>query len=202
MTTLILVRHGETDWNAMRRIQGSTDIPLNDTGRAQAREVAERLQQELSAVGPVVVASSDLSRAVETARIIAATLAVPAPRTYRQLRERSYGIAEGASVAEFRDRWGSWAEAEVPEAETWPQVRRRALAGLQRAVRDARRDAAPQAPTVVVVSHGALIREVIRHASAGAFPLEGERLANASTHRFLVERDRLSVQSYAAIPMT
>jgi broad specificity phosphatase PhoE len=83
----------------------------------------------------------------------------------------------------------------VPEAETWPQVRRRALAGLQRAVRDARRDAAPQAPTVVVVSHGALIREVIRHASAGAFPLEGERLANASTHRFLVERDRLSVQS-------
>ncbi|WP_036320178.1 histidine phosphatase family protein, partial [Microbacterium sp. B24] len=59
MTTLILVRHGETDWNAMRRIQGSTDIPLNDTGRAQAREVAERLQQELSAVGPVVVASSD-----------------------------------------------------------------------------------------------------------------------------------------------
>ncbi|KIC57422.1 histidine phosphatase family protein [Microbacterium hominis] len=202
MTTLILVRHGETDWNAMRRIQGSTDIPLNDTGRAQAREVAERLQRELSAVGPVVVASSDLLRAVETARIIAATLAAPEPRTYRQLRERSYGIAEGASVEELRDRWGSWAEAEVPEAETWPQVRRRALAGLQRAVRDARRDAAPQAPTVVVVSHGALIREVIRHASAGAFPLEGERLANASTHRFLVERDRLSVQSYAAIPMT
>lgn len=202
MTTLILVRHGETDWNATRRIQGSTDIPLNDTGRAQAREVAGHLQRELSAAGPVVVASSDLSRAAETAQIIAAALAVSPPRAYRQLRERSYGIAEGASVEEFRDRWGSWAEAEVPEAETWPQVRRRALAGIQRAVRDARREAAPQSPTVVVVSHGALIREVIRHASAGAFPLEGERLANASTHRFLVERDRLSVQSYAAIPMT
>jgi broad specificity phosphatase PhoE len=80
----------------------------------------------------------------------------------------------------------------VPEAETWPQVRRRALAGLS---------APSETPAATPhrrrprgrVSHGALIREVIRHASAGAFPLEGERLANASTHRFLVERDRLSV---------
>ncbi len=64
---LILVRHGETDWNRDRRIQGTTDIPLNDTGRAQAREVAERLREELEGVGPVVVASSDLSRAAETA---------------------------------------------------------------------------------------------------------------------------------------
>ena len=54
---------------------------------------------------------------------------------------------------------------------------------------------------MVVVSHGALIREVIRHASAGAFPQEGERLANASTHTFLLERDRLSVQSYAAVAL-
>ena len=201
MTTLILVRHGETDWNAERRIQGSTDIPLNDTGRAQAKDLADRLRDELAGHSPVVVSSSDLSRAAETARIIAAGLGVGEPRGYRQLRERSYGIAEGARVDEFRARWGEWAQAEVPEAETWPEVRRRALAGLRRAVRDARRETAPQAPTLVVVSHGALIREVIRHASAGAFPHEGERLANASTHTFLVERDRLSLQSYAAIPL-
>jgi len=201
VTTLILVRHGETDWNAARRIQGSTDIPLNDTGRAQAREVAERLREELEGVGPVVVASSDLSRAAETAQIIASTLGVAAPRTYRQLRERSYGVAEGAGVDEFRERWGEWAQAEVPDAESWAQVRQRALAGLQRAVRDARRATAPLGPTLVMVSHGALIREVIRHASAGAFPHEGERLANASTHTFLLERDRLSVRSYAAVPL-
>lgn len=201
MTTLILVRHGETDWNAARRIQGSTDIPLNETGRAQARDVAERLRGELGESGPVVVSSSDLSRAAETARIIAGTLGVAEPRAYRQLRERSYGVAEGAGVEEFRTRWGGWADADVPEAETWPEVRRRALAGLQRAVRDARREAAPSSPTVVVVSHGALIREVIRHASAGAFPREDERLANASTHTFLLERDRLSVRSYAAIAL-
>jgi broad specificity phosphatase PhoE len=164
VTTLILVRHGETDWNATRRIQGSTDIPLNDTGRAQAREVAERLQQELSAVGPVVVASSDLSRAVETARIIAATLAVPAPRTYRQLRERSYGIAEArasrsSATVGVVGRGGGAGGGDLA-AGAPPRA-----GGLQRAVRDARRDTAPQAPTVIVVSHGALIREVIRHAS-------------------------------------
>lgn len=202
MTTLILVRHGETDWNATRRIQGSTDIALNDTGRAQARELADRLRGELADAGPVVVSASDLSRAVETAQIIAETLGVDAPRTYRQLRERSYGVAEGASVEEMHRRWGGWADADIPDAESWPDVRRRALAGLQRAVRDARRETAPSAPTVVVVTHGALIREVIRHASSGAFPHEGERLANASTHTFLLERDRLSVRSYDAVPIS
>ena len=60
MTSLILVRHGETDWNAQRRIQGSTDIPLNENGRTQARETAERLRDELAGDGPVVIASSDL----------------------------------------------------------------------------------------------------------------------------------------------
>ena len=77
MTTLLLVRHGETDWNAARRIQGSSDIPLNDTGRAQARGtatgLAERMAVLYGGVRPIVV-SSDLSRAHETAQIIAAEL--------------------------------------------------------------------------------------------------------------------------------
>ncbi|MGB4778715.1 histidine phosphatase family protein [Microbacterium sp.] len=201
MTSLILVRHGETDWNAQRRIQGSTDIPLNDTGRAQAREVAERLRDELADAGPLVVASSDLSRAHETAQIVATVAGVAEPRTYPQLRERAYGDAEGITVDEFARRWGDWHTAEIPRAETWPDVRRRALTGIRRVVRDARRSTAPQSPTVIVVAHGALIREIIRHASAGEFPHAGERLPNGSTHAFLVERDRLSLRSYAAHPV-
>lgn len=199
MTTLTLVRHGETDWNLNRLIQGSTDIPLNDTGRAQARATGLRLKEELTAEAPLVVASSDLSRAHETARIIACELGAAEPRTYPELRERGYGDAEGVDVHEFLQRWGDWSTAVVPNAEPWADVRARAVAGLRRATRDARRLTAPVAPSLVIVSHGALIRELIKHATGGAFPAEGEKLANGSTHTFLVERDRLSLLSYAGV---
>ncbi len=80
MTTLTLVRHGETDWNRDRRIQGTTDIPLNDSGRAQARTAAERLRVQLPVDAPIVVACSHLSRAHETLkRRPAAGLGVAAP---------------------------------------------------------------------------------------------------------------------------
>lgn len=199
MTTLTLVRHGETDWNLQRRIQGSTDIPLNDTGRRQARDAAGVLRARLAGDGPLVVAASDLSRARETAGIIAAALGAAEPRTYPELRERNYGDAEGVDIGEFRERWGDWDHAVVPRAEAWADVRVRALSGLRAAIRDARRASFPIAPSLVVVSHGALIREVIRHASGGDFPLAGERLANGSAHTFLMERDRLSLLDYSGI---
>ena len=199
MTTLTLVRHGETDWNARRLIQGSTDIPLNDIGRAQARATAQTLRERLSDGSPLIVASSDLSRAHETAQIIAAELGVAAPRTYRALRERGYGEAEGVGVDEFVQRWGTWQQAVVPGAEAWTDVRVRGLSGLREVIRDARRATAPAAPSLVVVSHGALIRELIRHATGGEFPAEGERLANGSAHTFLMERERLSLLDYVGV---
>lgn len=193
MTILTLVRHGETDWNRERRIQGSTDIPLNDTGRQQAREVGGLLRDGFASAERVVVASSDLSRAHETATIIAEALGAAAPATYPDLRERGYGQAEGIDVDEFHARWGEWAVAQVPDAEPWTDVRARALRGLRSALRDARRATAPAAPQLVVVAHGALIRELIRHATGGEFPAQGVRLANGSTHTFRFERDRLSI---------
>ena len=201
MTTLLLVRHGETDWNATGRIQGSTDIPLNDTGRGQARETAAALAERFSGSHPVVV-SSDLSRAHETARIIAAALDAPEPRTYAPLRERSYGVAEGLTDAEYRERFGTGDRENVPQAETPAHLRRRAVDAVRRVVRDARRRHAPVDVPVIAVAHGALIGALIRHASGGELPRPGERLANASTHEFRIERDRLTVLSYAAVPIT
>lgn len=197
MTTLILVRHGETDWNRDRRIQGSTDIPLNDTGRAQAGDAATALRDTLEL--PTFVVSSDLSRARETAEIIAAELDLPTPRQYPQLRERSYGIAEGMRIEEYFERWGDWQGADVPEAESPEELRERAVAGLSVVVNDVRRTTAPAAASVIVVTHGALIREVIRHASGGTLPLDGERLPNASAHTVLFERERLRLLSYSPI---
>lgn len=196
MTRITLIRHGETDWNRARRIQGATDIPLNDTGRGQARDAAVALRAQ-AADQPVTVVSSDLSRARETADIVAAELGVAAPLLYPGLRERSYGDAEGIDSAEFFRRWGDWHTAEVPRAEPLPVLRARALAALGQAVRDHRAATGPGAASLVVVTHGALIREVIKHASAGELPPVGERLANGSAHELLFERDRLRLLSFA-----
>jgi probable phosphoglycerate mutase len=198
MTVLTLVRHGETDWNRARRIQGLTDIPLNDTGREQAKDAAAGLRRALDPSLPVAVAASDLVRARETAEIIAESLGAPEPLLYRDLRERGYGQAEGVDIAEFDRRWGPWHSAEVPGAESRDRLRRRALRGLRLAVADARASGSAYPPSLVIVSHGALIREVIHHASGGMLPLDGERLPNGSAHRLLWERERVRLLSYTA----
>jgi probable phosphoglycerate mutase len=199
VTALILIRHGETDWNRDRRIQGATDIPLNDTGREQARATAALLRDRLDASLPATIVSSDLARARETAEIIAGELGLAAPRAYRGLRERAYGEAEGIGLDEFRERWGDSYTAEVPGAEPWAELRTRGIAALGRAVRDHRRATAPAASSLIVVSHGALIREMIRHATADELPPAGERLLNGSAHDFVYERDHLRLVAYAGL---
>lgn len=196
MTFLTLIRHGETDWNRERRIQGSTDIPLNEVGREQARAAADALRRR-AAEGPVTVAASDLSRARETAEIIAAELGVGEPLLYPGLRERYYGEAESLDADEFFRRWGDWHTAEVPGAEPLGKLRRRAVATLAQAVRDHRSVTAPAEASLVVVTHGALIREVLRHVSGGELPPAGTRLANGSAYDLLFERDRIRLLSYA-----
>ncbi len=99
VTRLCLVRHGETEWNAERRIQGQLDIELNSSGRAQA-EAAGRW---LARAGLAALYSSDLRRAWQTAQAIGTAtglVAVPPPA----LRERRYGIFEGLTYAELRAR--------------------------------------------------------------------------------------------------
>ncbi len=98
MATLLLVRHGETDWNAEGRLQGHTDRPLNEHGRRQARGLAERLAGDAI----TAVYSSDLSRARETAEILAEPLGLPVV-TDPDLRERNWGNWEGLTGSE-RDR--------------------------------------------------------------------------------------------------
>ena len=152
MTTILLVRHGETDWNRDRRVQGHSDTPLNDTGRAQARALAEELAHE-----PIdAVYSSDLLRAHETARIVAASkgLAVTA---IRDLRERHFGTWEGLTDGEIFTRFpeavtGSWGDGETKE-----EMARRVSDALHRIA-----EAHPRG-RVLVVSHGGPLRSVLTH---------------------------------------
>jgi alpha-ribazole phosphatase len=93
---VILVRHGETAWNQALRYQGSSDVPLNDTGRVQAHQLATRLtSHRITAVW-----SSPLSRALETAQLIAAPHQL-AVETETNLREISFGEWEGRTHAEI-----------------------------------------------------------------------------------------------------
>lgn len=106
-TRILLVRHGETDWNAAGRIQGHSDTPLNAAGRLQARRAAQRLARE-----PIrALYSSDLARAFETATIIGVPLGLTVVVS-PQLRERRYGEWEGLTSAEIQahypEQFASW----------------------------------------------------------------------------------------------
>ena len=98
-TRLCLVRHGETAWNAERRIQGQLDVPLSSTGHAQARATANWLAQEDFAA----IYSSDLSRALHTAEAVAHLLRLPIGQQVA-LRERHYGVLQTLTYAEFEQR--------------------------------------------------------------------------------------------------
>lgn len=98
-TRLCLVRHGETAWNAERRIQGQLDVPLASAGHAQARAVANGLAREPA----TAIYSSDLSRALHTAEAAAHLLGLPVARRVG-LRERHYGVLQTLTYAEFAQR--------------------------------------------------------------------------------------------------
>lgn len=180
MTILHLVRHGQTDWNRTGRIQGTADVPLNDTGRAQARDAAEQLRA-LVADTPTAMVSSDLSRARETAVIIAATLGLGAPTVMRGLRERSYGVGEGMTAAELTDRFGSSRADDIPGAESRRHMRARAVRAAHAIARDV-----PHA-AVIAVSHGAFIRELIRAVTGDTLPEPGTDLPNGGGYSICVD---------------
>jgi probable phosphoglycerate mutase len=179
VTLLTLIRHGQTDWNLARRIQGSTDIPLNDAGRAHAHEAAAFLSDGTHHT----IYASPLARAHETAQIIARELGLSAPQLTDGMREREFGEGEGMLVADYITRFGGW-HAEVPGAETMDEVRERALGALDVIARDARRRSAPVAESVIVVTHGGVIRALLEHVSGGTLPRPGEVIRNGSAHRF------------------
>lgn len=171
MTDLYLVRHGETDWNRQRRIQGLTDIPLNDTGREQARATGILLTRR-----PITrIVSSPLGRALETAQIIATQLGLGEPELHPDLVERNYGEAEGLDFREI-DRLYP-AGVDVPGRESRDEVAARVVPALQ--------GLAAQHPgeSIVVVSHGGAIRAALMMAEPRS---TFGHITNGSVHSFHV----------------
>lgn len=159
VTTIALVRHGQTDWNATGRFQGSSDIALNPAGRAQAREAADRLRSVLPGNHWSVVRHSPLRRAGETGEIIAAALGIGRARVLPALVERDWGAAEGLTLDECLGRWPQLAGVDPLAArELFPGVEPADLV-VSRG-RFAAETLIEQYPgeNVVATSHGTLLR--------------------------------------------
>lgn len=150
MTEILLARHGETDWNHERRIQGHTDVPLNAAGLAQARALADRLASERL----VAIHSSDLARARATAEIIAAVHLLEVTLD-RGLREKNFGSWEGLTDTEVAERFPDAVRGRWGDGETTEQVAERAIVALE-TIR-ARHHAGP----VLVVTHGGPLRLIL-----------------------------------------
>lgn len=131
MTTFYLIRHGQTEWNRERRIQGHLDVKLSDLGREQARRTGQALRGE----GIEFLYASDLSRALETATIIAEQLGIPVTGTLCDLREINFGRWEGMSIEEIAtaepEAYARWREdtvnQPVPGGESFRMMAERVL---------------------------------------------------------------------------
>lgn len=157
---LILLRHGQTEWNKLHRYQGHTDICLNDLGREQAERVADYLCEHENIE---TIYCSDLSRARETAEIIARRLQLPVI-TDMCWREICFGNWEGLTYnevyeqypREYHDWFNNTLEMQVPGGESFAELLDRALPGMEEI-------AAQHQGTVLVVSHGGLIKTLVTH---------------------------------------
>jgi len=192
VTTLFLIRHGETAWNAEHRIQGRLDVPLSTTGVWQAGRLAERLASE--AIDAIV--SSDLARAWMTGAPLAAARGLQMVSEPR-LRERVFGIFEGKTLDEIAvqhpEEFAAWRARDVdwgmPGGESGIEFIGRVLEAMQQIA------LSYVGRTVAVVTHGGVLDVVYRNARALAWDAPREHLMlNASINRLQAQPEPLRLQ--------
>lgn len=148
-----LIRHGLTDWNKIGRIQGQSDIPLNEEGRSQARKLAERLLTDQEYKWDFVI-TSGLSRAQETGEIIAKTLNIPLYDPDSRLVEKAFGQVEGLTAEERETLWGvDWKQLDLGQ-ESDEAIQERALSFLKEMGEKYSDN------NVLVISHGGLLAQL------------------------------------------
>lgn len=164
-----LIRHGLTDWNAVGKIQGQSDIPLNDEGRRQAEMLGDRLLQEPYRWDYCI--TSSLSRAAETGKIVAAKLGVTLLEPDDRIRERAYGQVEGMTAEARETKWGKdWKLLSLGQ-ESDEALQVRGLAFLE--------DITARFPgkNVLVISHGGFLAQLYTALYKDKY---SERLGNLS----------------------
>ncbi|MDI1257853.1 histidine phosphatase family protein [Aquabacterium sp.] len=195
ITRLLVIRHGETAWNLEARIQGHTDIPLNEHGRWQA----ERLALALSDDGLDALYTSDLQRARDTAQAVARATGLPL-RLDQGLRERNFGRLEGMTQNEVALQWPEegrrWRERDPSygpeEGETLQSFYQRCIDTAERLAR------LHPGQTVALVAHGGVLDCFYR--AANHIPLQAPRtwtIGNVSINRLLYSPEGFSLLGWA-----
>ncbi|MCW2256362.1 putative phosphoglycerate mutase [Providencia alcalifaciens] len=181
MLQVYLVRHGETEWNVARRIQGQSDSPLTATGRLQARQVAERIKSE----GITHIITSDMGRTRETAQIIAEVCGceiITEPR----LRELNMGVLEQREIEMLTEQEEQWRKSlidgteggRIPEGESMEELYERMLAALNSCLD------LPKGSRPLLVSHGIALSTLLsRILGVPAYSERRLRLRNCSISR-------------------
>jgi probable phosphoglycerate mutase len=199
MTELILIRHGETDWNRELRFQGQVDVPLNAVGHEQARRLGVRLAGE----AVQLLVCSDLIRTRQTATSISQQNLHPVarkPLLDAALREQSFGVVDGMRVNDIKARhpeaWAQWIRFQADYAfeggESTRQFHARVMAAVRGLVL-----AHPQ-QTLMVVTHGGVLDMIYR--TARALPLSGPRrseIPNAGLNRVRIEGEVIDILTWA-----
>ena len=178
MTSILVARHGQSEWNAQGRWQGQADPPLSELGRAQAHLAAER-------VGTVdVIIASDLQRALETATIISTRIGVGPVIVDEGLRERDAGEWSGLTRAQIERDWPGYLDEDrrPPGFEPDEPFRARTRSALDRVRQDF------EGAEVLVVSHGGVIYGI-----ESAHGLPHERIPNLGGRHLVHHGDRLAL---------
>jgi broad specificity phosphatase PhoE len=152
---IVLMRHGETDWNQEERIQGILNIALNERGRQQVAMACRLLSAGYEGVPFSMIISSPLERAAESARICSSILGVPVVET-EFFRERSFGDLQGLTIADIRERYGMDIEEIIGSSrfgvESLVRVKNRVNSGLEQLKKEY------SGLNVLVVTHGSIIK--------------------------------------------
>ncbi len=205
MTEILLIRHGETAWNAVRKLQGHLDIPLNAEGRRQAKALAVGLQQEKLAA----IISSDLQRAIQTAGEIARLQGLPT-RIDADLRERCFGDFEGKLYSElpeiYPEAYAHWRLRDPdfhfpPKADDSKNVGESIREFQQRTINCIVHYAEQFAgQKIAIVAHGGVLECAYR--AAMNLPLNAERtitIFNASINRFAYQNRQLKLADWGDV---
>jgi 2,3-bisphosphoglycerate-dependent phosphoglycerate mutase len=204
---LIVVRHGETEWNRELRVQGITNVPLNEKGKLQAKASANTLFQELQINKPSIIHSSEMLRASDTAQALADVLN-EASSSYndvvtvvkqKELNEWNLGVLEGLRKDEASSRhpddwktFAEWAdplvsrehtETAISNGESMEQVRSRVVDCIEKLIKTSMSTNQPdfQPEPVVLVTHGGVLGQLLRHVLVTQYPLDKQEVIRSFT---------------------